>query len=62
MKTNSSRETLKALLADNAPLDIEVIPVPERREQLSNFLAQEKDKFIAMSRVHGRNNERDLSR
>ena len=62
MKTNSSRETLKALLADNGSLDIDVIPVPERREQLSNFLAQEKEKFVTVARLHGRNSERELSR
>jgi dsDNA-binding SOS-regulon protein len=62
MKTDSSRETLKALLADNGPLDIEVIPTPERREKLTHFLAEEKEKFVAIARVHGKNNERDLSR
>jgi hypothetical protein len=62
MKTTSSRETLKALLEDNGPLDINVIPVPERREQLSQFLAQEKEKFVTVARLHGRNSERDFSR
>jgi hypothetical protein len=62
MKTYSSRETLKALLADNEPLDIDPIPVPERRELLSNFLAQEREKFVVIERVHGKNHERDLSR
>jgi len=62
MKTNASREFLKALLADNAPLDIDPIPVPERREQLAGYLAQEKEKFVAVERVRGRNHERDFSR
>jgi dsDNA-binding SOS-regulon protein len=62
MKSDSSRETLKALLADNGPLDIELVPTPERREHLAHFLAQEKEKFVAIARVHGKNHERDVSR
>jgi dsDNA-binding SOS-regulon protein len=62
MKTESSRETLKALLEDNGPLDIDVVPTPERREQLQSFLAQEKEKFIAIARVHGKDKQQDLSR
>jgi hypothetical protein len=62
MRTNESQEILRELLNDNAPLDIDPIPLPEQRQELSSYLEQEREKFVAIDRVRGRKNERDLSR
>lgn len=62
MRTQQNRETLKAIFTDRSPLDMNLIPVPDRRDTLENHLRQEREKFVAIERVRGKNNERDLSR
>ena len=62
MKTHQDRETLKAIFTDRSPLDMKLIPVPDRRDTLENHLRQEKEKFVAIDRVRGRNATPDLSR
>ena len=62
MKEKLNEPQQKALTMENTLRDFGVKPVEGKREELYKHLLDQKEKYMAVERVHGKGVDRDLSR
>jgi hypothetical protein len=62
MKEKLNEPQQKALTMENTLRDFGVKPVEGKREELYKHLLEQKEKYMAVERVHGKGVDRDLSR
>jgi hypothetical protein len=62
MKEKPTASEQKALTMENTLRDFGVKPVEGKREEIYKSLLAEKEKYMAVERIHGKGVDRDLSR
>jgi len=62
MKEKLNEPQQKALTMENTLRDFGVKPIQGKREELYKHLLDQKEKYMAVERVHGKGVDRDLSR
>jgi hypothetical protein len=62
MKEKLTESAQKAMTMENTLRDFGVKPVEGKREEIYKSLLAEKEKYMAVERIHGKSVDRDLSR